>query len=85
MASRANSSSSKSPVANKNNVPERAGLKCPLIDSKWIEIPAARECLLIVIIYKTLKAHRELPGHVQMVSVPGSLCLFSNAFHSQES
>lgn len=39
MASRTNNSCSKDSVANKNNVPEKAGLKCPLIDNKWIEIP----------------------------------------------
>lgn len=55
------------------------GLKCPFIDNKWYKSQRAGECLLIVILYKTLKAQRELQGHVQIVNEwtwRSLLCLF---------
>lgn len=56
------------------------GLKCPFIDNKWYKSQRAGECLLIVILYKTLKAQSELQGHVQIVNKwawRSLLCLFT--------
>lgn len=36
MTNRTNNSCSKGLVANKNKVPEMAGLKCPFVDNKWV-------------------------------------------------
>lgn len=66
MANRTNNPCSE--VANRNNVSEMVGLKRPFIDNKWYKSQRAGECLLIVILYKTLKAQRELQGHVQIVN-----------------
>lgn len=79
MANRTNNPCSEGLVANRNNVSEMVGLKCPFIDNKWYKSQRARECLLIVILYKTLKAQRELQGHVQIVNEwawRSLLCLF---------
>lgn len=80
MANRTNNPCSEGLVANRNNVSEMVGLKCPFIDNKWYKSQRARECLLIVILYKTLKAQRELQGHVQIVNEwawRSLLCLFT--------
>lgn len=65
----------------KKNVPSLAMLKCSFIENKLVKPKRARYCLFIIIIYKILKVHREVQGHVQVMISPwqGSTCLGMNS------